>query len=124
MRPAPLHPAVWDLHAGDTGTFIVARILGVSTTQNLDAVTAVTGLVFPQGSPAAAVALTGSVESSSDQTIRLNMSPWLDGLTVATDDDPDEYHATIRLAAGVPDPWTWPERGYLLLRVWAEGVAA
>ena len=120
----PIHLPVWDLKAGDTGTHIVARIEGVDTSSNLDTVTAVAGRVWPVGSPDQGVALTGAVEVSADRTVRLNTGPWTTGLTVTTDDDPDEYHAVIILTAGSQDPWSWPERGYLLFRVWSAGVTA
>jgi len=122
MADRPLHQPTWDLKAGDTGTHIVARIEGVDTSNNLDGVSVVAGRVFPVGSPDQGVALTGAVEVSADRTVRLNLSPWLDGLTVTSDDDPTEYHAVIILTAGSQSPWTWPERGYLLFRVWPAGV--
>lgn len=122
MADRPLHPPVWDLKAGDTGTHIIARIEGVDTTDNLDTVSVVAGRVWPVGQPDQGVALSGTVETSADRTVRLNMSPWLDGLTETDDTDPAEYHAVIILTAGSQDPWTWPERGYLEFRVWPAGV--
>jgi len=122
MADRPIHQPQWDLKAGDTGTHIVAEITGVSTTDNLDTVTAVAARVWPVGQPDQGVDLTGSVETSADRTVRLNMDGWLDGLTVTSDDDPDEYNAVIYLTAGGQSPWSFPERGYLSFRVWTAGV--
>ena len=127
MPPTPTvrAPAEWDLKAGDTGTHIVAEITGVDDTDNLDVVTGVAGRVWPHGTPSAGVALTGAVEVSADRTVRLNLDGWLDGLAGPTsDDDPDEYHAVIMLTAGTQNPWTWPESGYLVFRVWNPGTTA
>ena len=123
MADRPIHQPIWDLKAGDTGTHVIARIEGVDTSNNLDTVSAVAGRVWPVGQPDQGGALTGTVETSADRTVRIQMSPWLDGVTPpSTDDDPDEYHAVIILTAGSQDPWTWPERGHLEFRVWTAGV--
>ena len=115
-------PGTWDFKAGDTGKAIML-LGGVDTSGTLDAVSAVSGVVWPVADPSAAVALTGAVEDSAALTVYLTIDTWLAGVgTPVSYDDPDEYMAyvTVTTPGGAR---VHPEQGYMLWRVWLAPTA-
>lgn len=105
----------WNKHKGDIADFLILQVLGLGS--NLDAVTAVSGVVTNRDNPADTAVLAANVHDSPNKLVKVQMGTWLSAPGAGNAVVGESYILELRVTTASYGPVTWPEEGVALINV-------